>query len=112
MFRVINASASAQSRSTGRVSSPGSRQPGGKRNLVTGLLSFGREKLILWSAAVVIARERKMLLQCSAEQLRDMGISQADAEREAAREFFDVPAERLAMNGLLDSANRRATGRR
>lgn len=103
MFRAANTVTASQS-DTGCVDSTGSRQPRNRQTFVAGLLSYLGEKLILWSAAFAIARERKMLLQCSEEQLRDMGITRAEADNEAARDFFDVPGERLAMNGLFDSS--------
>ena len=107
MFRVANTVTALQS-NTDRVNIPGSQRPRNRQTLVAGLLSYLHGRLVLWSAAIAIARERKMLLQCSEEQLRDMGITQAEAHSEAAREFFDVPGDRLAMNGLLDSGTRQS----
>lgn len=41
-----------------------------------------------------IRRERDQLTALSADRLRDIGIGRADADSEAAREFFDIPGDR------------------
>ena len=38
-----------------------------------------------------IRRERRQLLELSDHMLRDVGLTPADARREAARPFWDVP---------------------
>jgi uncharacterized protein YjiS (DUF1127 family) len=45
----------------------------------------------LWRA---LARERRTLTTLDARLLRDIGVEAADAEREAARPFWDAPANR------------------
>ena len=61
-----------------------------------------RERLVRLSAAAAIARERKALSRLSESELKDIGITRAQAEREAAREYFDLPSQRLTMYGMLD----------
>ena len=41
-----------------------------------------------------IRRERDQLAAMTDAQLRDIGVSRADADSEAARELFDVPRHR------------------
>nr|WP_319250103.1 DUF1127 domain-containing protein [uncultured Celeribacter sp.] len=38
-----------------------------------------------------IARQRRALANLSDEQLKDIGLSRADVEREAERPFWDAP---------------------
>jgi len=45
----------------------------------------------LWRA---LARERRALATLDPHMLRDMGISEGDAAREAARPFWDAPEGR------------------
>ncbi len=45
----------------------------------------------VWTAFEV-ARERRALTQMSDEALNDIGLSRIDAEREASRSFWDLPA--------------------
>ena len=40
-----------------------------------------------------IRRERQQLLELSDHMLRDIGLTRTQAGREAARPFWDVPAE-------------------
>jgi len=61
-----------------------------------------RNRLVRLSAGAAIARERKALRQLSESQLSDMGITRAQADAEAARDYFDIPMERLTMYGQLD----------
>jgi uncharacterized protein YjiS (DUF1127 family) len=49
------------------------------------------ETLTLWRA---LARERRTLSTLDARLLRDIGVEAADAEIEAARPFWDAPANR------------------
>ncbi len=44
--------------------------------------------------ALRIRRERNQLADLSDDRLRDIGISRTDANREAARDLFDIPARR------------------
>ncbi len=55
-----------------------------------------------WSAATAIARERKALLKLTQRELSDIGITRAQAEAEAKRDFLDIPGNRLTHYGLLD----------
>jgi uncharacterized protein YjiS (DUF1127 family) len=41
---------------------------------------------------VALARQRRQLAGLSDEQLADIGITRSEAEAEAARPFWDVPA--------------------
>lgn len=72
----------------------------------TGITAIVREKLILWSAAFAIARERKGLRSLTEAELLDMGITRAQADQESQRDFFDIPNARLTMHGFLDSSDR------
>ena len=62
------------------------RVPVGKR--------LGRRLAWLWMANRV-ARERRMLAKLDARQLEDVGISRHAADKESARRFSDIPANRL-----------------
>lgn len=42
-----------------------------------------------------VRRERRELLKLDEHELADIGISRADAKREASRSFLDMPAGRL-----------------
>ena len=64
-----------------------------------------RDRLVRLSAGAAIARERDVLRQLSDSQLCDMGITRAQADAEAARDYFDIPNERLTMYGQLDCSN-------
>ena len=44
---------------------------------------------------VQVARERIALLQLTDRELRDIGITRADALREAQRSYYDVPQDRI-----------------
>ncbi|MCG8562054.1 MAG: DUF1127 domain-containing protein, partial [Hyphomicrobiales bacterium] len=46
-------------------------------------------------AALDVAGERRQLRRMDARQLKDIGISRADAMREAERGFWDLPKERM-----------------
>ena len=51
--------------------------------------------LFAWVAkAFTIARERQELKHLDAHLLRDIGLSQEDVDREAARPMWDLPAHR------------------
>lgn len=56
------------------------------------------------AALVVLAsrirRERNQLAGMTDDALADIGISRSDANREAARELFDIPAPRKHRLGL------------
>lgn len=74
-----------------------------KRTSATAFLFAAvRDQWVRFSAAATIARERKALGQVSETQLRDMGITRAEADMEAQRDYFDIPAERLTLYGQLD----------
>ena len=49
----------------------------------------GAFRTVLWWAQV--ANQRKALLTLSDDQLNDIGLSRADAVREARRHFWNVP---------------------
>ncbi len=52
-------------------------------------LSFARYYL----ACVNVAKQRQSLSDLSARELQDIGITHADALREADRDFWDIPEE-------------------
>lgn len=54
-----------------------------------------RRALARVDAALVVARERRDLASLDDRLLRDIGLDRATARREAARDFLDVPPERL-----------------
>ena len=55
------------------------------------VLSLPRLSLGCWSQ---IAAERRRLARLDREQLADIGITPAEAAREASRPFWDVPCPR------------------
>lgn len=61
--------------------------------LLTGLVKRGWNQVRMWRE---IARERRELRRLSEALAKDIGISRAEAEREADRPFWDYerPAER------------------
>ncbi len=59
----------------------------------TGMLANALRLLVL---ALRIRRERNQLASLSNACLRDMGLSRADANREASRSLFDLPQSRTA----------------
>jgi len=65
--------------------------------LLTGLIKRGWGQVRMWRE---IARERSELRRLSESLAKDIGISRADAEREADRPFWDYerPAERCMKN--------------
>lgn len=46
-------------------------------------------------AAFAVAGERNALAGLDDRMLKDIGITRCDAEREATRDFFDVPVYRI-----------------
>ena len=44
-------------------------------------------------ACIDVAGQRRRLLKLDARALKDIGISRADAVREAGRDFWDIPEE-------------------
>ena len=64
---------------------------GAAATTVSATISAIRETLTLWRA---LARERRMLSSLDARLLRDIGIDPTNAETEAARPFWDAPANR------------------
>ena len=42
-------------------------------------------------ASLEIYKQRRQLAQLSADHLKDIGISPAQADREASRSFWDIP---------------------
>lgn len=59
-------------------------------------LRFARYVLL----ALRVRAERRQLAKLSHAQLEDMGISRADADREAGRPLLDIPAHRKNMLNL------------
>lgn len=55
-------------------------------------LAFAANKgLANVSCWLTVARQRRHLMKLDDRLLKDVGISRADAEREAARKFWDLP---------------------
>lgn len=50
----------------------------------------GLANVLCWLA---VARQRRHLMKLDDRLLKDVGISRADAEREAARKFWDLPEQ-------------------
>ena len=48
-----------------------------------------------FTAWLEVRRQRRHLLSMSDSMLRDIGLSRADAEREAGRPFWDLPGRML-----------------
>lgn len=63
------------------------------RNLLYGRLrGTGVTRVTGWvRKALETYRERRQLLALSDATLKDIGVSRADAEREASRRFWDLP---------------------
>lgn len=58
------------------------------------ILRQGKEWLTTHRLKQQIQKERRELEQLPEELLHDIGVSRADAEREAKRGFHDIPVER------------------
>lgn len=60
---------------------------------------FSVQKIAMWTKSLIlrihtarmITQQRRMLAQLDSDQLRDMGISQFDADIESAKGFWDIP---------------------
>ena len=46
-----------------------------------------------FGACLEVARQRRQLFTLDERALKDMGISRADAHREAKRDFWDIPED-------------------
>lgn len=64
--------------------------------------SLGTKSSAIWTkaarflkAAWTVAGERNSLVGLDDRMLKDIGITRCDAEREASRDFFDVPEYRI-----------------
>jgi len=64
-------------------------QPPTTSHLGSILQFFGR-----WAQAYRVYRERRALLALSDHALKDIGLSRADAYREASRPIWDLPENR------------------
>lgn len=53
---------------------------------------YGRYQYLL--LVETIRKERAALAKMSDEQLRDMGLHRADADRESQRDYLDIPENR------------------
>jgi uncharacterized protein YjiS (DUF1127 family) len=58
-----------------------------------GILTNAMRLVVL---ALRVRRERNQLASQSDAILRDLGLTRADANREASRSLFDLPANRIA----------------
>jgi len=61
-----------------------------------GLRAFGRDLsrfVSYFLACLKVARQRRRLLALDNHALKDIGIARADAHREAARIFWDIPED-------------------
>jgi uncharacterized protein YjiS (DUF1127 family) len=59
-----------------------------------GLAAWTRRAIELVLGWQDVARQRRALLELDERLLKDIGISRADAEREASRPFWDAARER------------------
>lgn len=64
-----------------------------------GLLILGHRGFKMLRQALAVRRERKALLSLSERMLTDIGISHADAHREAHRPFMDLPLSLSRAHG-------------
>ena len=62
-----------------------------KFSSMQGLNSLGKFILIRVQNARAVVRQRRRLAQLDASQLKDIGISRADALAESSRGFWDIP---------------------
>jgi uncharacterized protein YjiS (DUF1127 family) len=62
--------------------------------LRTGLAAWTRRAIELVLGWQEVARQRRALLQLDERLRKDIGITRADAEREASRPFWDLAQER------------------
>lgn len=62
-----------------------------KLSSMQGLNSLGKLILIRVQNARAVVRQRRRLAQLDASQLKDLGISRADALAESSRGFWDLP---------------------
>jgi uncharacterized protein YjiS (DUF1127 family) len=46
-------------------------------------------------AALEVARQRRQLMTLDERTLKDIGITRADADHEAGRDFWDIPEEHM-----------------
>lgn len=67
---------------------PAAASRGGRKNLRLSILDILLAAETMWQ----VARERRQLRRLDEHALKDIGISRADAEREASRPFWDVDA--------------------
>lgn len=61
----------------------------------SGFRGFGRrlaDGVSYLLACFEVARQRRQLLALTDSELKDIGISRADSQREARRDFWDIPA--------------------
>lgn len=58
---------------------------------IQGMVSRGKVILISFQNARAVMRQRRRLAQLDAFQLKDIGISRADALAESSRGFWDIP---------------------
>lgn len=49
------------------------------------------------ATAIEVRRERRRLLSLDERALKDMGFNKGQADCEASRSFWDIPADRLRM---------------
>jgi len=71
------------------------------RALVGGFSQYVANKVCRWFALLAlrfeIQQERRDLAQLPDHLLKDIGVDRVDAERESARDFFDIPKSRLGV---------------
>jgi len=59
------------------------------------MVSAWRNTLTKIQMANIVARERKALSWLSDHDLKDIGLTRADADIESRRTYFDVPCQRI-----------------
>jgi uncharacterized protein YjiS (DUF1127 family) len=72
------------------------KQKGGFAMVLSGLVKRGWATIKIWRE---ISKERSELRRLSEHLAKDIGISRAEAEREADRPFWDYDADTKSLHG-------------
>ena len=67
----------------------------GDLDVVRRVLAAASNGVLRWWAAYRVAQQRRQLAQLDDRMLHDIGITRAEAHREAARSFWDIPTDQL-----------------
>ncbi len=71
------------------------------RKVSTGFVNAAGKSFSLVALFIQIGRERHALARLSDAELRDIGISRENANRESKRSVFDIPMNRLRRRPVL-----------